>query len=211
GSLRMKDPRETAARGVELFVFQLGLAEDSEGRDLTGRLGTHYDSLQFLDSLGFKVPVAEISRSEGIDKVHDIALQCEEKRESLDFEIDGMVVKVDSLALQEKCGFTSHHPRWAIAYKFKAKQATSTLLKVEYQVGKIGSITPVAKIEPVQLAGVTVSSISLHNEDFIRSKDIRIGDTVLVERAGDVIPHIAKSLSELRSGDEREIHFPEFC
>ena len=211
GSLRMKDPRETAARGVELFVFQLGFAEDSEGRDLTGKLGTHYDSLQFLDSLGFKVPVAEISRSEGIDKVHDIALQWEEKRESLDFEIDGMVVKVDSLALQEKCGFTSHHPRWAIAYKFKAKQATSTLLKVEYQVGKIGSITPVAKIEPVQLAGVTVSSISLHNEDFIRSKDIRIGDTVLVERAGDVIPYIVKSLAELRSGDEREIHFPEFC
>jgi DNA ligase (NAD+) len=118
---------------------------------------------------------------------------------------------VNSLELQEKCGFTAHHPRWAIAFKFKAKQATSKLVAVEYQVGKIGSITPVAKIEPVYLAGVTVSSISLHNEEFIRSKDLRLGDTVLVERAGDVIPYIVKSFAELRKGDEQVINFPEFC
>lgn len=133
------------------------------------------------------------------------------KRDTYAYEIDGMVVKVNSLELQEKCGFTAHHPRWAIAFKFKAKQATSRLIAVEYQVGKIGSITPVAKIEPVFLAGVTVSSISLHNEEFIKSKDLRLGDTVLVERAGDVIPYIVKSFPELRKGNEEIITFPEFC
>jgi DNA ligase (NAD+) len=122
-----------------------------------------------------------------------------------------MVVKVNSYKLQELCGSTAHHPRWAIAFKFKAKQATSKLINVEYQVGKIGSITPVAKIEPVYLAGVTVSSISLHNEDFIKSKDLRLGDTVLIERAGDVIPYIVKSMEELRDGSEVSISFPEYC
>jgi DNA ligase (NAD+) len=122
-----------------------------------------------------------------------------------------MVVKVNDYSLQEICGSTAHHPRWAIAFKFKAKQATSKLLAVEYQVGKIGSITPVAKIQPIALAGVTVSSISLHNEDFIKGKDIRLGDTVLVERAGDVIPYIVKSMEELRDGSETIIEFPEFC
>jgi DNA ligase (NAD+) len=104
------------------------------------------------------------------------------------YEIDGMVIKVNSLELQARCGFTSHHPRWAIAFKFKARQATTRLRDVEFQVGKTGAVTPVAKLEPVQLAGVTVQNVSLHNEEFIRSKDIRIGDQVLVERAGDVIP-----------------------
>ena len=122
-----------------------------------------------------------------------------------------MVIKVNSISLQEKCGFTSHHPKWATAFKFLAKQATSKLLSVEYQVGKIGSITPVAKIQPIDLAGVTVSSISLHNEDFITSKDLRLGDMVLVERAGDVIPYIVKSFPEQRKGDEKVISFPEFC
>src|SRR5690606_8248411 len=132
------------------------------------------------------------------------------KRDTYPYEIDGMVVKVDDYALQLKSGSTAHHPRWAIAFKFKAKQATSKLIGVEYQVGKIGSITPVAKIQPVSLAGVTVGSISLHNEEFIRTKDLRIGDTVLVERAGDVIPYIVKSMEELRDGSEQVIEFPQF-
>jgi DNA ligase (NAD+) len=122
-----------------------------------------------------------------------------------------MVIKVNSLEIQERCGYTSHHPRWAIAFKFKAKQATTKLLNVEYQIGKIGSITPVAKVEPVALAGVTVSSISLHNEDFITSKDLRLGDTVLIERAGDVIPYIVKSMEDLRDGNEISIEFPKKC
>ncbi|HTM91917.1 MAG TPA: NAD-dependent DNA ligase LigA, partial [Flavisolibacter sp.] len=112
---------------------------------------------------------------------------------------------------QDKMGMTSHHPRWAIAYKFKARQATSKLIGVEYQVGRTGNIGPVAKIEPVHIGGVTVRSISLFNEDVIREKDIRIGDTVLVERAGDVIPYIVKPLTELRNGDEKPIKFPRHC
>lgn len=127
------------------------------------------------------------------------------------YEIDGMVIKVNDILTQEKLGMTTHHPRWAIAYKFQARQATSTLLHVEYQVGRTGSITPVAKIEPVAVGGVTVTSISLFNEDVVREKDLMIGDTVLVERAGDVIPYIVKPLTELRKGSEKKIVFPRNC
>ena len=122
-----------------------------------------------------------------------------------------MVIKVNDFALQDKMGMTTHHPRWAIAFKFKARQATSKLLKVEFQVGRTGSITPVAKIEPVPIGGVTVASVSLFNEDVVKQKDLRIGDSVLVERAGDVIPYIVKSLPELRKGKEKEILFPTHC
>ena len=122
-----------------------------------------------------------------------------------------MVVKVNSFGLHERLGMTTHHPRWAIAFKFKARQATSKLLRVEYQVGRTGNIGPVAKLEPVAIGGVTVSSVSLFNEDVIKEKDLRIGDTVLVERAGDVIPYIVKPLIELRDGTEKPIEFPKFC
>jgi DNA ligase (NAD+) len=122
-----------------------------------------------------------------------------------------MVIKTNRVELQEKMGMTTHHPRWAIAYKFKARQATSKLLHVEFQVGRTGSITPVAKIQPVPIGGVTVGSISLFNEDVIKEKDLRTGDTVLVERAGDVIPYIVKSLPELRNGTEKKIKFPNNC
>src|SRR5690606_19746445 len=171
----------------------------------------HDESLNLRASLGVNVPIKEKKVCKNINEVIDYSLEWQMKREDFPYEIDGMVVKVNSLELQEKCGFTNHHPRWAIAFKFKAKQATTKLLNVEYQVGKIGSITPVAKLEPVQLAGVTVSSVSLHNEDFITSKDIRIGDTVLVERAGDVIPYIVKPMEDLRDGTEKPIKFPENC
>jgi DNA ligase (NAD+) len=211
GGLRMKVPEETAKRGIEVFLFQLGYAVDKDGGDKLAEIGSHSGSLELLEKLGFRVPGAALKRCTSISEVLGHIREWEEKREDYGYEIDGMVVKVDDFALQEKCGFTSHHPRWAIAFKFKAKQASSKLLKVEYQVGKIGSITPVAKIDPVHLAGVTVSSISLHNEDFITSKDIRLGDTVLVERAGDVIPYIVKPLTDLRDGTEQEIRFPEFC
>ena len=211
GGLRMKDPREAAQRGLIAFVYQLGFANDANGNDRLRDFTTHDETIELLGSLGFKVPVEERKVCTNIQEAIDFCLEWQEKREQYPYEIDGMVVKVNSLELQEKCGYTSHHPRWAIAFKFKAKQATSKLLKVEYQVGKIGSITPVAKIEPVHLAGVTVSSISLHNEDFIRSKDLRLGDTVLVERAGDVIPYIVKAMEELRDGSEQAIEFPETC
>ena len=211
GGLRMKDPNEVSKRGLVAFLYQLGYAVDAENNDLLKSFKTHDDSINLLAELGFKVPFKEKKVCKNIKEVIDFVLGWQEKREDYPYEIDGMVVKVNSLELQEKCGYTNHHPRWAIAFKFKAKQASTKLLNVEYQVGKIGSITPVAKLDPVQLAGVTVSSVSLHNEDFIKSKDIRIGDTVLVERAGDVIPYIVKPMDELREGTEKKIDFPEFC
>jgi len=211
GGLRTKDPAETAERGIEAFMFQIAFASDSDEQDQFPSIGSHHTAIDLLTQLGFNVSNKGRKLCQNIDEVIAFCAACEEDRETFPFEIDGMVVKVDAFALQEKCGATSHHPRWAIAYKFKARQATSKLIDVEYQIGKTGSITPVAKIEPIQLSGVTVSSISLHNEDFIRSKDIRIGDQVLVERAGDVIPYVVRSMEDLRDGSETIIEFPKAC
>lgn len=211
GGLRVKDHKDVISRGLEAFIYQISVGEDEHNRDRTDDLGGHDNAIEFLGTLGFKVPVKERKLCKNIEEVIKFCQYWEEKREDYDYEIDGMVVKVNDFKLQEICGSTSHHPRWAIAFKFKAKQATSKLLQIEYQVGKTGAITPVAKIEPVPLAGVTVSSVSLHNEDFISSKDIRLGDIVLVERAGDVIPYIVKPMEELRTGDETIISFPTNC
>ena len=211
GGLRMKDPKEAAKRGLEAFIYQLGYAENEQGTDILANFTTHSESIALLGNAGFKIPDAGHTVCKNIQEVIDFCLKWQEKRDSYDYELDGMVVKVNSRALQEQCGFTSHHPRWAIAFKFKAKQATTKLLNVEYQVGKIGSITPVAKLEPVHLAGVTVSSVSLHNEEFIKSKDLRLGDTVLVERAGDVIPYIVKAMKDLRTGKEQSLQYPKTC
>lgn len=211
GGLRTKDPLETKKRGIEAFVYQVAYAVDKDGNDILPQIESQYKSIELLGSLGFKIPKIEKALCKNINEVYEFIKRWEEKRDEYDYEIDGMVIKTDSFEIQRLTGFTSHHPRWAVAYKFKAKQATSKLEKIEYQVGKIGSITPVAKISPVYLAGVTVNSVSLHNQDFIVSKDLRIGDTVLVERAGDVIPYIVKSFPELRSGQEVAVVFPEFC
>jgi len=213
GGLRMKDPREVAQRGMEAFIYTLGYVRTQEGEEQLDDTVTHYDTLDMLTQLGFKVPAADEERKEcrNIEEVIDFCVNWEKRREAYAYEIDGMVVKVNDRVLQRRSGFTAHHPRWAMAYKFKAKQATTKLLNVEYQVGKIGSITPVAKLEPVQLAGVTVASVSLHNEDFIKGKDLRLGDTVLVERAGDVIPYLVKAMEELRSGEEQPLEFPRYC
>lgn len=216
GGLRTKDPSETASRRIEAFVYQLGFAVDSNGNNKLEAFQTHDSTIDYLGKLGFKVPLHHPQEGErrvckNITEVTAFCKTWQDKRESYAYEIDGMVVKVNDLQLQQRTGSTAHHPRWAIAFKFKAKQATSKLLHVEFQVGKVGSITPVAKLEPVQLAGVTVSSVSLHNEDFIRNKDIRLGDRVLVERAGDVIPYIVKPMEELRDGSEREVVFPSHC
>ncbi len=211
GGLRTKDANETRRRGLEAFIFQLGYAVDSAGNDMLPNLRTHDKGIETLGELGFKIPTIERKVVSSIQGAIDFCRDWEEKRDDYHYEIDGMVVKVNSLDMQERCGYTSHHPRWAIAYKFKAKQATTKMINIEYQVGKVGSITPVAKLDPVHIAGVTVSSVSLHNEEFIVGKDLRIGDTVVVERAGDVIPYIVKSLEELRDGSELPPKFPEFC
>ncbi len=211
GALRVKDRKEVVTRKLEAFVYQISRAEDAAGREVTDALRTQDQSIACLDTLGFKVPGEQRKVCQGVAEVVAFCREWEDRRDSYDYEIDGMVVKVNDLRLQELCGATSHHPRWAVAFKFKARQATSRLLRVEFQVGKTGAITPVAKIEPVPLAGVIVSSVSLHNEDFIESRDIRLGDTVLVERAGDVIPYIVKTMPELRTGTEEQIRFPGDC
>ena len=214
GALRVKDSQEVMDRALEAFIYQVGYAVDKDGNDKMKTFDTHDDYIQMLEDLGFKVPTKRLEERKvckNITEVHEFVTAWEERRESYEYEIDGMVVKLNNLDLQEKCGYTSHHPRWAIAFKFKAKQATTKLINIEYQVGKIGAITPVAKLEPVQLAGVTISSVSLHNEEFIKGKDLRLGDTVLVERAGDVIPYIVKSMDGLRDGSETVIQFPTEC
>jgi DNA ligase (NAD+) len=213
GSLRMKDPKDVAQRNLDAFLYHVSYytVDETQPAELHQLLNTHSGSLQLLWDLGFRSPQKEKKVVNGIQPVIDYCLEFEAKRDDLPYEIDGMVVKVDEITMQEQLGMTSHHPRWAIAFKFKARQATTKLRAVEFQVGRTGAVTPVAKLDPVYLGGVTVSSISIHNEDYIREKDLMIGDTVLIERAGDVIPQIVKSLSELRDGTETVIAFPKKC
>ncbi|MEI7757881.1 MAG: NAD-dependent DNA ligase LigA [Bacteroidota bacterium] len=210
GSLRMKDPKEVAQRNLDAFLYHISYFQTIDGRTVE-ELSSHAGSLQLLWDLGFRSPQKEKRVVQGIQPVIDYCLEFEIKRDQLPYEIDGMVVKVNSLAMQEKLGMTSHHPRWAIAYKFKARQATTRLRAIEFQVGRTGAVTPVAKLDPVYLGGVTVSSISVHNEEYIKEKDLKIGDHVLIERAGDVIPQIVKSLPDLRTGNENSILFPKNC
>lgn len=212
GALRVKDPKEARARGLDAFLYQIGYAVDADGNDLLqSKLLNHDENINLLANLGFKVPMDESKLCKSITEVNDFIQSWEGKRETYDYDTDGMVIKANERSVQDKAGFTAHHPRWAIAYKFKAKQATTKLLDVEYQVGRTGAITPVGKVEPTQLAGVTISSISLHNADIIKQKDLHIGDTVLIERAGDVIPYVVKALEELRDGSELAIDFPSNC
>src|SRR5437762_7135549 len=211
GTLRIKDPSEVRKGSLEAFVYNMSDYTLRTGKQLPKELLTHSGSLEMLWELGFRSPQKEKKVLKGIDAVILYCNEFELRRDELPYEIDGMVIKVNNIELQDKMGMTTHHPRWAIAYKFKARQATSKLLNVEFQVGRTGSITPVAKIQPVPIGGVTVGSISLFNEDVIRDKDLLIGDAVLVERAGDVIPYVVKSLADVRTGNEKKIHFPKIC
>lgn len=208
GSLRMKDAKLVGKRNLEAFIYHIAYVQYNDNKK---EIPSHSKSLEMLWNLGFRSPVNEKMIFNKIDDVISFCAEYEAKRDTLPYEIDGLVIKVDELKMQDKLGMTTHHPRWAIAYKFKARQSTSKLLQVEFQVGRTGSITPVAKIKPVPIGGVMVASISLHNEEFIREKDIRIGDSLLVERAGDVIPYIVKSFAEVRNGEEQQIVFPQNC
>ena len=212
GSLRIKDTAEVGRRNLEAFLYHVSYVTDS-GRRTTDHKQptTHSGMLEMLWDLGFRSPKKEMKVVKGIGGVIQFVEEFEIKRDNLPYEIDGMVIKVNDLHLQDRLGMTSHHPRWAIAFKFKARQATSKLTGIEYQVGRTGAVTPVAKLEPVQVGGVTVSSISIHNEEYIKEKDLMLGDTVLIERAGDVIPQIVKSFAELRKGKEKKIVFPTTC
>jgi DNA ligase (NAD+) len=211
GALRIKDSREVARRNLQAFLYNVSYHVHDPNFKAHTALETHSGMLEMLWNLGFRSPQKELRVVKGIDAVIDYCNEYETERDNLPYEIDGMVIKVNDIDLQDRLGMTTHHPRWAMAFKFRARQATSKLRAVEYQVGRTGSVTPVAKIEPVPIGGVTVGSVSLFNEDVIREKDLMIGDSVLVERAGDVIPYIVKALSELRSGKEIPIVFPKNC
>lgn len=203
GSLRQLDPAITASRPLDFFAY--GVSQPTE----TGQK-THYEMLEYLGTLG--LPVNGLTRKcstmdEVITAFHDLAAQ----RHALPYEIDGMVVKVDSLLLQERLGNKARAPRWAVACKFPATQATTILRTVEFQVGRTGAVTPVAILEPVNVGGVTVSRATLHNQDELQRKDLRYGDTVLIQRAGDVIPEIVKAVVENRTGSEQPITMPADC
>lgn len=211
GSLRIVDPKEVSKRGLEAFLYNMSYHIMLNNQEEPEAIQTHSNTLEMLWQLGFRSPAKELKVVKGIQAVIDHCLKYETERDNLPYEIDGMVIKVNDYALQDKMGMTTHHPRWAIAFKFKARQATSKLRSVEFQVGRTGSVSPVGKIDPVPIGGVMVGSMSLFNEDVIREKDLKIGDTVLVERAGDVIPYIVKSMADLRDGSEKDIIFPVNC
>jgi DNA ligase (NAD+) len=202
GSLRQLDPKMTASRPLDIFLYAPGIIEGLE-------VDSQWEFLQALQELGLRTNL-ESKICKGVDEVLAYWNDLTERRHSLDYDADGVVAKVNSYALQNQLGEVSRSPRWAIAYKFKAQQAETRVDKIEAFVGRIGSLTPVAKLAPVQLAGVTISNASLHNLDEIRRKDIREGDTVLIERAGDVIPYVVRVT---QPGDPRaaEFQMPAHC
>ena len=203
GSLRQLDSKITAKRPLEIFVYGVGRITDLV-------LESHSDVLYALQKLGFRIN-PHIRPKVTIKEVIDCYRELSEQRNLLPYDIDGMVIKVDSLALQRLLGATSRSPRWAIAYKFKAIQETTRVVSIEVQVGRTGTLTPVAHLVPVKIGGVTVSRATLHNEDEIKRKDIKIGDTVLVQRAGDVIPEVVKVIISKRTGEEKTFNMPLSC
>jgi len=199
GTIRQLDPKITASRKLELFAYDL-LA--GERKPFT----THWDALNWLESAGFKVsPERKLCRT--IDEVIEFAGRIEARRDDLDYEIDGLVVKVNSTALQDEFGTTNKAPRWAIAYKY----ATTQVLSIHVQVGRTGALTPVANLEPVVLAGTTVARATLHNPDEVKRLGIRIGDWVLIEKGGDVIPKVLKVIESKRTGEEKPFRMPKKC
>jgi DNA ligase (NAD+) len=203
GSLRQLDSKITAARPLEIFFYGVGLIEGIE-------FESHSELLKALTRWGFRVnPLIRCGIT--IGSVLDYYRELGENRHQLAYDIDGVVVKVDRIALQRRLGATSRNPRWAIAYKFKAIQETTTVEAIEVQVGRTGTLTPVAHLKPVNVGGVTVSRATLHNEDEIQKKDVRIGDQVLVQRAGDVIPEIVKVIASRRDGSETQFEMPTQC
>jgi DNA ligase (NAD+) len=208
GSLRIKDSAEVAKRNLHAFMYHVSYVQYKPN---IKTVETHFETLKLLQHLGIKSSFSQAKIFQNIEDVIDHCNAFELNRDAMPFEIDGMVIKVNNYALQDQIGQTSHHPKWAMAFKFKARQATSKLLDMEYQVGRTGAVTPVAKIAPVAVGGVMVSSISVHNHENILEKDLRIGDTILIERAGDVIPYLVKNFPELRDGSEAPIEFPTVC
>jgi len=203
GTIRQLDPKITASRRLEMFAYDL----------LTGDrkpFASHWEALDWMEQAGLRVnPERVLCKS--IDEVIEFANQMEARRDDLDYEIDGLVVKVNSTALQDEFGTTNKAPRWAIAYKYAARQATTQVLSIVVQVGRTGALTPVANLEPVALAGTTVSRATLHNPDEVKRLGIRIGDWVLIEKGGDVIPKVLKVIEAKRTGEEKVFRMPRKC
>ena len=204
GSVRQKDPSITASRPLDAFIYQLGWLDGGTAPR------SHWDALQWLKKSGFQVN-PNVARFDALEEVTAFCEEWVEKRDSLDYEIDGIVVKVDDLGLQRQLGAVGREPRWAIAFKFPPTQATTQLLRIEVNVGRTGMLNPFAVLEPVKIAGATVKLATLHNEDDIRRKDIREGDTVIVQRAGDVIPQVVGPVPSKRSGKEKRFSMPKKC
>ena len=202
GFLRLKDPRLAATRQLDVFAY--GLLP--EGKPLSGK---QTETFELLKKMGFKTSHHRLCKS--LDEVKKFCTEWEEKRETLDYEIDGVVVKVNDFRLRQELGSTSKFPRWAIAVKFQPKQATTQIRDIRVQVGRTGALTPVAVMEPILLAGTTITHATLHNEDEIKRKDIRIGDYVLIERGGDVIPKVVKVIETKRPKDARIYKMPKQC
>lgn len=203
GSLRCLDSKETAKRGLDIFVFNYQAGE------LEG-VNTHKDTIEKIKSLGFKtIPLLYVGSDE--DEIVNAVIKLGEDRPYLDFDIDGTVIKVNSLEKRRELGEGTSTPKWAVAYKFPPEQKKTKLLDIVIQVGRTGVLTPNAVLEPVKLAGTSVSRATLHNIDIIKEKDIRIGDTVIVQKAGDIIPEVVGSVKEARTGDEKPYSMPEKC
>lgn len=203
GSLRQLDSKLTSKRPLDIFVFNLEHGENIEFK-------SHSESLEFLKNLGFAVsPNYKVFNK--IEDVIDFINYWTENREKLDFEIDGMVIKVNNLSQREFMGHTAKSPRWAIAYKFPAERKKTKIIDIIVEVGRTGNITPTAVLEPVRLAGTSVSRATLHNEDYIKEKNIKINDTVLVQKAGDIIPQVIEVIKEERNGEEIEFEMPKEC
>lgn len=203
GSLRQLDSKLTAKRPLDIFIFNL---EDINSKQFK----THSESLEYLKQQGFHVS-PEFKVFKTMDEIIEHIKYWTDHREDLGFGIDGMVIKVNNLAQREQMGYTAKSPRWAIAYKFPAERKETKLLDIVVEVGRTGTITPTAVLEPIRLAGTTVSRATLHNEDYINEKDIKINDTVLVQKAGDIIPQVVEVIKEKRTGEEIEFKMPEEC
>lgn len=204
GSLRQLDPKIAASRNLAVFIYGVGGDGGAYGQD------SHSDSLDYLASIGFETN-KKSKRCKTIEDVLEYIESWQERRQDLDYEIDGIVIKVDSYEDQEQLGFTAKSPRWATAYKFPAEEVHTRLLDIELSVGRTGVVTPTAILEPVRVAGTTVARASLHNEDLIREKDIRIGDAVVIRKAGDIIPEVVSVLIEQRKGHEEPYYMPDNC
>ena len=203
GSLRQLDSKVTAKRPLDIFIFNVQKSDDV-------KFSSHYESLIYMEKLGFNVnPVKVLCKNieDAIDEINKIG----ENREKLSFGIDGAVIKVDNLEQREKLGTTFKVPKWAVAYKYPPEQKETILKDIICQVGRTGAITPMAILEPVKVAGSTISKTTLHNEDFIKEKDLRIGDTVVIQKAGDVIPEVVKAIAKKRTGKERVFNMPKTC